>query len=110
MVSRGDEEANRAKAAEHGLTFPIGLQRQWEISRDYGMFATPVAYWIDESGLIASEVVTGVDPILALLARAAEAPAARRCQCGKLVSECGKHDSDSRRPKARVAARQRNGR
>jgi len=68
MLSRGELEANRAKAAQHGLTFPILLQRQWEISRDYAMFATPVAYLIDEEGIIAREVAVGVEPILALLA------------------------------------------
>jgi peroxiredoxin len=74
MVSRGDREANRQKAAEHKLTFPIGLQKQWEISRAYGMFATPIAYRIDAAGVIAGEVAAGVEPIRALLARAA-APA-----------------------------------
>jgi peroxiredoxin len=67
MVSRGDEAANRAKAAQHGLTFPVVLQQQWEISREYGMFATPIAYLIDEEGIIAKEVATGVEPILSLL-------------------------------------------
>jgi peroxiredoxin len=71
MVSRGDREANRQKAAEHKLTFPIGLQKQWEISRDYAMFATPIAYLIDEAGMIAAGVAVGVEPIRALLARAA---------------------------------------
>jgi peroxiredoxin len=67
MISRGEAEANRAKAAQHGLTFPILLQQQWEISRDYANFATPVAYLIDEEGIIAREVAIGVEPILALL-------------------------------------------
>jgi peroxiredoxin len=71
MVSRGDLEANRTKMAEHGLTFPVGLQRQWEISREYGMFATPIAYLIDEEGVIAADVAVGVEPILALLSAAA---------------------------------------
>jgi len=74
MVSRGEEEANRAKAAQHGLTFPIVLQRQWEISREYGKFATPIAYLIDESGIIARELAIGIDPILALLAPPPAAP------------------------------------
>jgi peroxiredoxin len=68
MVSRGDLEANRAKAAQHGLTFPIVLQQQWEISREYGKFVTPIGYLIDEEGIIAKEVAVGVEPILALLA------------------------------------------
>jgi peroxiredoxin len=71
MVGRGEEEANRAKAAEHGLTFPVALQRQWEVSRDYAMFGTPIGYLIDEVGRIAADVAVGVEPIRALLARAA---------------------------------------
>jgi peroxiredoxin len=71
MVSRGEPEANRAKAAEQGLTFPIVLQKQWEISRQYAMFATPIAYLIDEEGIIAADVAVGVEPILALLSSAA---------------------------------------
>ena len=66
MISRGDREANRAKAAEHGLTFPIVLQRHWEVSRDYAMFATPIGYLIDEWGLIAADVAVGGEAILAL--------------------------------------------
>jgi peroxiredoxin len=72
MISRGDREANRAKAAEHGLTLPIALQRHWEVSRDYAMFATPIGYLIDAWGLIAADVAVGGEAILAL-ARAARA-------------------------------------
>jgi peroxiredoxin len=66
MISRGDPAANRRKAAEQRLTFPIVLQRHWEVSRAYGMFATPIAYVIDEAGVIASDVAVGVEPILEL--------------------------------------------
>src|SRR5262249_11629688 len=66
VVSRRGVDANRAKAAKLGLSFPIILQRQWEISRDYGMFATPIGYLIDERGIIARDVAVGVEPILAL--------------------------------------------
>jgi peroxiredoxin len=74
MVSRGDLEANRAKAAQHGLTFPVVLQQQWEISREYGKFATPIGYLIDAEGIIAKEVAVGVEPILGLATPAAVAP------------------------------------
>lgn len=67
MISRGDPKANQEKVATYGLTFPIVLQRQWEISRAYGTFATPVAYLIDEAGVIAADVATGVEPILGLV-------------------------------------------
>ena len=71
MVSRGDLDVNRRKMAEHGVTFPVVLQRQWEISRAYGKFVTPMAYLIDEGGVITSNVVEGAEPILTLLSSAA---------------------------------------
>jgi peroxiredoxin len=71
MVSRGDVEVNRRKATQHGLVFPIVLQRQWEISRLYGMFATPAAFLIGADGNIVAEPAVGVDPILTLLSRSA---------------------------------------
>ena len=72
MISRGEPKENRAKAKEHGLTFPIVLQQRWEISRLYAMFATPIAYLIDERGIITKEVAVGVEPILALIDGAKE--------------------------------------
>lgn len=66
VVSRRDAEATRSKSAALGLSFPIVLQRQWEISRQYGMFATPIAYLIDEQGILLSDVAVGVEPILVL--------------------------------------------
>jgi peroxiredoxin len=66
MVTRGDRNANRAKVKEHGLTFPVALQKQWEISKKYAMFATPIAYLVDETGVITRDVAIGVDDILAL--------------------------------------------
>jgi peroxiredoxin len=74
MVSRGEAEANRAKAAQHGLTFPIVLQQQWEVSKEYAKFATPIGYLIDEAGIIAKEIAIGVEPILALLSAPAIVP------------------------------------
>ena len=74
MVSKGEAEANRAKAAQHGLTFPIVLQQQWEVSKAYAKFATPVGYLIDAEGIIDKEIAIGVEPILALLAPPAVAP------------------------------------
>jgi hypothetical protein len=47
------------------------LRQQWEISRRYAMFATPVAYLVDERGVITHDVAVGVEPILALMGRAA---------------------------------------
>ncbi len=76
MVSRGDADVNRRKVEDLGLTFPVGLQRQWEISKLYAMFATPIAYLIDEGGRTAADVAIGVEPILGLLTSAEDAGSA----------------------------------
>ena len=78
MVSRGDPERNRAKVAAHGITFPVVLQEQWQLSRQYAKFATPIAYLIDTEGRIAANVAMGVDAILALAHQEPAALAARR--------------------------------
>jgi hypothetical protein len=75
MISRGEPRDNRAKVMEHGLTFPVVLQQHWEISRRYAMFATPIAYLIDEAGVIVHDVAVGEDAIRKLLT-AARVPAA----------------------------------
>jgi hypothetical protein len=72
------------------------------------MFATPVAYLIDEAGILADDVAVGLEPILALFARAAETrndPAAEpHCRCGQPLGQCncGK--------KAKATAGRHNGR
>ena len=45
----------------------VVLQQQWEVSRKYAMFATPIAYLIDEAGITANEVAVGGEPIVALM-------------------------------------------
>ncbi len=67
MISRGEPEQTRQKVEEHGLTFPVVLQQQWEISRLYAMFATPVAYLINPAGVIVADVAVGVDAIINLM-------------------------------------------
>lgn len=66
MISRKEAERNLAKATRLGLTFPIVVQKQWEISLQYAMFATPIGYLIDEQGILLRDVAVGVAPILAL--------------------------------------------
>lgn len=90
VVSRRDVEANRTKADKLGLSFPIVLQRQWEISLKYAMFATPIGYLIDEQGLIASKVAVGVEPILALAEQpVAESPGKRRERTWQRIQSSG---------------------
>jgi hypothetical protein len=57
------------KARAYGLTFPVVLQRQWEVSREYRMFATPIGYLVDENGVLVTDVAVGSDKILGLAAQ-----------------------------------------
>jgi peroxiredoxin len=66
MVSRGDRAENQRKCQQHQVQFPVGLQPGWQLSRRYGIFSTPVAFLINEDGVIAERVALGADAILAL--------------------------------------------
>lgn len=66
MVTRGDIEENRRKAEEHEIGFPVVVQPSWKLSKEYGIFATPVAFLIDEAGVIERDVARGVDEILSV--------------------------------------------
>jgi len=66
MVGRGDADENRKKARKNEFDFPVVLQKNWELSKQYGIFATPVAFLIDEAGVISCDVAIGADSILEL--------------------------------------------
>jgi peroxiredoxin len=101
MVGRGDPEENRKKARQNGFDFPVVLQKKWELSKQYGIFATPVAFLINEEGVIARDVAAGADAILELVSRGYEplatpsppAPIGARIShsmlLGELVVQCG---------------------
>ncbi len=42
------------------------IQDKWRLSKEYGIFSTPVAFLIDEDGVIAKDVAIGPDAIMAL--------------------------------------------
>jgi peroxiredoxin len=67
MVSRGDVEENRRKADRYGFKFPVALQERWKLSKEYGIFAMPVAFLIDEEGVIMRNAAQGVVEIVALV-------------------------------------------
>ena len=52
MVTRGDVEENRRKADRSGFEFPVAIQDRWKLSKEYGIFAMPVAFLIDQEGII----------------------------------------------------------
>lgn len=69
MLSRGNSKKNRQKAEEYGIEFPVVLQKRRDISSAYGISATPVAFLIDENGVIARTATKRVDEILDLTQR-----------------------------------------
>ena len=71
VVGRGSVERNREWAATHGLTVPVAVQTHWEVSRAYQFLAAPVAYLIDEQGIVAEPITIGADAILDLARRQA---------------------------------------
>ncbi len=66
MVGRGDLEQNRQKAEKFHFDFPVVVQQKWKLSKEYGIFATPVAFLINEDGILARDVATGAAEILML--------------------------------------------
>ena len=73
MVGRGEPEENRRKAEAFGVEFPVVLQPGWRLSKQYGIFATPVAFLIDEEGVIERDVARGPTEILELAREALSA-------------------------------------
>jgi AhpC/TSA family len=70
LISRGNIESIKSEFAARPVSFLVAAQRSWEISRRYGIFATPIAYLIGEEGFIEGEVAIGSKAILTLLAGA----------------------------------------
>jgi peroxiredoxin len=66
LVARGSAEENQRKAERYELNFPVALQKRWEVSGAYGVYATPVGFLIDERGVIVRDVAMGLESIMAL--------------------------------------------
>jgi len=69
MISRGDVQTNCDMVEGLGLSFTVVLQRYWEISRAYGLLATPIGYLIGGDGCLASDVAVGESGILGLVSK-----------------------------------------
>ncbi|CAA9542834.1 MAG: hypothetical protein AVDCRST_MAG49-1038 [uncultured Thermomicrobiales bacterium] len=67
LISRGPAEANRAKAAEHGVAGVL-LQRDREVARSYRVDRTPSAVLVNADGTIGSPVAGGVEAVRRLAA------------------------------------------
>jgi peroxiredoxin len=70
VVGGGNEEGNRAKAAEHGIDRLL-LQENDEVGRAYEYLGTPSAVVVSTEGKVASALVAGADAVRTLVGQAA---------------------------------------
>ena len=73
LLSRGDLEANRSKAGQHGIRNVL-LQKNREIAEAYESRGTPSAVLVRPNGTIGSSVAGGAEAIRGLVATATTAP------------------------------------
>jgi hypothetical protein len=76
LISRGQATAGRDWATRHGASGPIGLQNGWEVSRGFGIVATPVAFLLDRCGIVAAPAAVGREAVLALASGSLDEPSA----------------------------------
>jgi peroxiredoxin len=74
LIGEGAPEANRAKAAEHGLGRVL-LQKGREVATAYEADGTPMAVVVRPDGTIGSPLASGGDVVRALVAKTVGAPA-----------------------------------
>src|SRR5262249_26862757 len=53
-INHAEPDAASCRAREVGGSFPVLVQQEWNVSRQYEVFATPFAFLIDPRGIIAS--------------------------------------------------------
>jgi peroxiredoxin len=70
VMSLGDADVNRVKAAEHGLGLVL-LQEDFDLARAFGVNGMPGAVLIGRDGRIAAEPAEGTNPVADLLATTA---------------------------------------
>jgi len=66
LISRGDLEDNRAKAAEHGLE-PVLIEAEYEVSRALGINGAPGAVRLDADGRYTAKPSMGAERVGILL-------------------------------------------
>ena len=70
MISRGDRDANLAKAREHGLE-PVLIEEEFEVSRALGINGAPGAVRLDAEGRYVAKPSMGTERVGILLAELA---------------------------------------
>jgi hypothetical protein len=66
MISRGDLDANFAKAREHGLE-PVLIEEEFEVSRALGINGAPGAVRLDAEGRYTAKPSMGTERVGVLL-------------------------------------------
>jgi peroxiredoxin len=74
-VLHADPAEAREWAAETGPEFPVAVQQDWSLSKQYEVFVTPFAFLIDERGVILSKgILTQRQHIRLLFSTAEQKP------------------------------------
>ncbi|MEO5965381.1 MAG: TlpA disulfide reductase family protein [Candidatus Limnocylindrales bacterium] len=61
---REDQTIVDAFAKEMGIVFPVGLDADGTAQSDWGAYALPVHFWIDEQGIVRDGALGGIGPDL----------------------------------------------
>jgi peroxiredoxin len=64
VVTTGDANENRKLALQYGIRCVVLAQEQMEVANQYRAQGTPMSYWIDREGRIASELAVGARPLV----------------------------------------------
>jgi methylamine dehydrogenase accessory protein MauD len=79
VLNNAAPEEAREFAREVNARFPILVQQNWSVSKQYEVFATPFAFLIDEHGIVAAKgIVNSREHLGYLLSSAASSAAANR--------------------------------
>lgn len=72
VVNSGEPEEAAVMADDVDAQFPVLAQDDWDISKQYLVFATPYAFVIDEQGVIAAKGVAGSRQYVSFILEAAK--------------------------------------
>lgn len=76
-VLHADSDEAQEWAAETRPEFPVAVQEDWSVSKQYEVFATPFAFLIDRQGVIRSKGILSRRQHVGLLLSTAERPPSR---------------------------------
>ncbi len=78
MITRRDAGLTQDLLGQREVSYPVGRQDNWEISRLLGVLAVPAACIVDQDGFLESNIATGRQAVVSLARQAVTGPPLRR--------------------------------